>query len=138
MTKAEVQRLLALASGFDSRNPSDAERDAWFLLLEPYDIADAVEALKDYYREHRERVMPSDLIEIMDGWREQWVQRQLPGNKPPGWRPGSEATVSGETLGAEIERYGGWDSWMAAKAQRDREIAAGAVDGSPRSLDGGS
>jgi hypothetical protein len=124
MTEAQVQRLLALASAYDSRNLSEAETQAWLLLLEPYDPEDAKQALLEWYRGHRERVMPSDLITIIDGWRDQWVSRGHAGDKPPGWPASRAELISGEEVGRRVEAAGGWEA-LKARPRLVRELPPG-------------
>lgn len=61
MTPADVAELLALAAAFDSRTVGRADVAAWHAALGDLPFDDTRDALVAWYREHRERVYPSDI-----------------------------------------------------------------------------
>lgn len=61
MTKAEITRLLAIIVAFDRRTVGEADVEAWHLVIGDLDIHDCAEAVRTYYSENREWLMPADV-----------------------------------------------------------------------------
>lgn len=62
MTPAEAAALLTIAAGFDNRKPDADQARAWAMALDGYRFEDCRDAIVGYYREHREWMMPADVI----------------------------------------------------------------------------
>ena len=63
MTPAEAAALLALAAAYDNRKPDADAAQAWALALDGYPFTDCRTAVVEHYRESREWMMPSDVID---------------------------------------------------------------------------
>ena len=63
-TAAVLARVQAYHQGFKA---PDEKIIAWYELLEPYTYADCIEAVKDYFRNPGDWIMPSDIIERVKG-----------------------------------------------------------------------
>lgn len=62
MTPGDTARLLGACAAYDQRTVGKADAAAWHLVLADLQYADAEQAVIAWYREHRERIMPSDVI----------------------------------------------------------------------------
>jgi hypothetical protein len=62
MTPAEALDVLARAAAYDQRTAGRADAEAWAAALPDVPPGPAIEAVVAWYREHRERVMPSDVL----------------------------------------------------------------------------
>lgn len=63
MSPEEVAVLLAKCASVDQRTVGRADVLAWHELVGHLPLADAMEAVKRWYGSHRERIMPSDVID---------------------------------------------------------------------------
>lgn len=63
MNIAETSILLAKIQSFDNRNVDDAAIISWQEVLEPHMLADALEAVKDYFKTNAAWIMPSHIVE---------------------------------------------------------------------------
>lgn len=61
MTPAETVKLLGLCAAFDNRTIGRADAAAWHEIVGEYPFSDAREAVIAYYRDQRDRIMPSDV-----------------------------------------------------------------------------
>lgn len=61
--------MLALCAAFDQRTTGTADVVAWLEVIGDITHADAAQAVKDHYRETRERVMPADIRERVRAMR---------------------------------------------------------------------
>jgi hypothetical protein len=61
MTPSETAELLALCAAFDSRTIGEADVYAWQSVLETVDLETAKDAVRAWYAQHRERIMPADV-----------------------------------------------------------------------------
>lgn len=62
MTPAEALEVLARAAAYDQRTAGRADAEAWSAALPDVPPGPAIAAVVAWYREHRERVMPSDVL----------------------------------------------------------------------------
>jgi hypothetical protein len=63
MTPADASKLLTLAASFDNRKPDPDAANAWAIALGDLPVKDCADAIVAYYREHREWLMPADVIQ---------------------------------------------------------------------------
>ena len=69
MNTQEAAALLAVAAAFDNRKPDADAAMAWGIALEGYEFADCRNAIVAHYRETREWLMPSDVIDNIQALR---------------------------------------------------------------------
>jgi len=69
MTPQEAAALLTVAAAFDNRKPDADAATAWALALEGQRFQDCRDAIVAYYRKSRDWIMPSDVIEGVQGVR---------------------------------------------------------------------
>jgi len=62
VTPAQTAALLAVCAAYDARTVGDADVAAWTAVLDGVDPADARDAVIAWYRDHRERIMPADVV----------------------------------------------------------------------------
>jgi len=62
VTRGEVARLLTFAATFDQRTIGEADVLAWYALLAPKVYDDAMESVRRWYADHRDRIMPADVL----------------------------------------------------------------------------
>lgn len=67
-TSQVLARIQAYHGGFETSKEKVA---AWHELLEPYTYRDCIEAVKDYFRNPGDWIMPSDIIERVKGYQSQ-------------------------------------------------------------------
>jgi hypothetical protein len=63
MTPAEAAALLTIAAAYDNRKPDADAAKAWAMALEDYPYDDCRTAVVEHYRESRDWLMPSDVID---------------------------------------------------------------------------
>ena len=73
MRKDELALVLTKAAAFDYRNISEADVEAWMLVIGDLTFAECDAAVVEYYKENRERIMPSDIRQRVMGARQQWL-----------------------------------------------------------------
>lgn len=66
MTNQEVAKILALCAAFDQRTGGIEDVQAWALVIGDLDAADAADAVVDWYKRNRTRIMPSDVRDFVD------------------------------------------------------------------------
>jgi hypothetical protein len=66
LTKAEVAKLLALASSVDNRIVREPQVEAWHAIIGRVEFDDAVEALWEHFRKSKDYLMPAH---VYDGAR---------------------------------------------------------------------
>lgn len=64
MTKAEVAQLLTIIAAFDRRTIGEADVEAWHLVVGDLDAADCAEAVRTYFTDSREWLMPADVRKL--------------------------------------------------------------------------
>lgn len=69
MTPAEAAALLAVAAAFDNRKPDADAAMAWALALEDARFEDCRDSIVAHYRTSREWIMPSDVLQGVQGVR---------------------------------------------------------------------
>ena len=82
MTPSETAILLAMAAAFDSRTVGETDVMAWHAVLEDLPLEDCEAAVLAWYREHRERLMPSDVRHAVKAIRRDRIERDG-GTEPP-------------------------------------------------------
>lgn len=82
MTLAETAELLALCAAFDNRHVEEASVEAWHSVLAPYPLPDCRDAVKAYYAEQSERVMPAHIKALVRKIRAERLDRH-PVPAPP-------------------------------------------------------
>jgi hypothetical protein len=104
MTPAETAKLLAFAAAYDQRTIGETDVLAWHYIIGHRQLADALEAVKQYYAKHRERIMPADVNKLCreignERWTDPSVNETLeqgrlkaldPARHIPGRRPNHE------------------------------------------------
>ena len=80
MNRTEIVVLLTLAAAFDYRKVGDADVEAWYLALDDIALDDAKQAVVAHYRETRERLMPSDVRQIV---RDKVAAEKRANRQPP-------------------------------------------------------
>lgn len=70
-TAAVLARVQAYHQGF---KVNDAKILAWYELLEPYMLRDCIEAVKDYFKDPGDWIMPADVIQRVKGYRAKRLQ----------------------------------------------------------------
>jgi hypothetical protein len=65
MNRPEVTRLLAYCQAFDQRTVGEADELAWLDVLGDLSFAESKEAARQWYSEHRERIMPGDIRSLV-------------------------------------------------------------------------
>lgn len=63
MQVIETANVLAKIQAFNNRTVDEAVISTWHEILEPYELDDALRAVTDYFRHHREWIMPADILE---------------------------------------------------------------------------
>ena len=76
MTKAEVAKLLALASSVDNRIVREPQVEAWHAILGNLLFDDAVEALWEHFRKSKDYLMPAHIFDGARIVRERRERRQ--------------------------------------------------------------
>jgi hypothetical protein len=61
MTPQETGQVLALCAAYDSRTVGRADILAWHDVIGDVAYADAMQAVKDHHRDHRERITVADI-----------------------------------------------------------------------------
>jgi hypothetical protein len=74
VTRDDVKKILARCASFDQRTVGQADVTAWLLVLDDLTYAECDRAVVDYYREHRERIMPSDIVHLVLDARSAWLR----------------------------------------------------------------
>jgi hypothetical protein len=73
VTAEETGKLLALCACFDFREVDETDIVAWHELLSDLEFPVARKAVMSYYRQSRERIMPSDIrgrcVRPEDEWK---------------------------------------------------------------------
>lgn len=64
MQVSEVAQLLLWAQGVDNRVPTEASARSWHQLIGHLEFEDALEAVKQHYREEHRWVMPADVLRL--------------------------------------------------------------------------
>lgn len=62
MTLADTARLLSLVQSLDNRKVDAVVAAAWHSLLEPYDLEDCAQVVREHYSRSRDWLMPADVI----------------------------------------------------------------------------
>lgn len=62
----ETFALLVWAAAFDGVERGRHEAEAWLEVLRGYDLAAAKAAITEHYRRTRYRVMPADVVQIIE------------------------------------------------------------------------
>lgn len=65
MTLDDVIDVLSKCAGYDQRTVGKADVHAWAEVIGDLDRRDALNAVADWYRERRDRIMPSDVRHIV-------------------------------------------------------------------------
>lgn len=65
MNRAEVDLILSMAAAYDQRTIGEADSMAWEAIIGPLPYEACREAVIDYYRHNRDRIMPCDLIDAV-------------------------------------------------------------------------
>jgi hypothetical protein len=78
MTRDQIKLILARCASFDQRTVGQADVTAWHLALGDFTYAEADKAVIEYYKEERDRIMPSDIRSRC------WKARELWTNAHPG------------------------------------------------------
>lgn len=65
MNRQETSQLLVIASTIDNRSITEEAMQVWHGLLDDVDYADAVAALKDYYRTETKWLMPAHIRDLV-------------------------------------------------------------------------
>lgn len=63
MNRSETAQLLTKIAAFDRRTIGEADVLAWHEILEPYPLAQCLNAVRAYFAETREWCMPSDVVQ---------------------------------------------------------------------------
>jgi hypothetical protein len=90
MNETETAALLAVCSSYDLRRVGDEDVAAWHMVLGGLDAADAVLAVRRWYAEHRERIMPGDVTRLARELRRDRAER-APEVDPPDADPDDPA-----------------------------------------------
>jgi hypothetical protein len=115
MTPDQAAELLVLASAYDSRKPDRARVLAWHDALKDLESADCAEAVKNYYRNSREFIMPSD---IREGVRAIHRERQRAEFEArPHWRELQPSPPECVPMPDYVKQA--WAEFMAARALPD-------------------
>jgi hypothetical protein len=61
MRRSEISLLLGVMAAYDRRTTGETDVAAWLDVIGDLDFADAVQAVKDHYRESSAWVMPADV-----------------------------------------------------------------------------
>jgi hypothetical protein len=61
VTPQEIGKVLALCAAFDQRTTGAADVIAWLEVIGDLRVEDAAQAVKDHYRDHRERITVADI-----------------------------------------------------------------------------
>lgn len=78
MRPSETATLLAMIAAYDRRTVGEADVAAWHAELEPYDLAAAAAAVRDYYRTSRDWLMPADLVRLIRAARAARIPELVP------------------------------------------------------------
>lgn len=62
MNKTEVAQLLTLVSMFDSRTVGVETVEAWYTILEPFKLDDAVTAVRNHFATQTTYLMPAHVV----------------------------------------------------------------------------
>jgi len=62
MNNRETGQVLATIQAYTNRTVDAATIRAWHALLHPYRVEDALQAVREHYRDSKEWLMPSDII----------------------------------------------------------------------------
>lgn len=76
MTPDQTATVLAKCAAVDQRTIGRADVLAWHELVGHLDHADALEAVKRWYGTHRDRIMPSDLLDEAKAIRKERDEQQ--------------------------------------------------------------
>lgn len=71
MNRSETAQLLTKIAAFDRRTIGEADVLAWHEILEPFPLADCLDAVRAYFSETREWCMPSDVVQRVQAVRTQ-------------------------------------------------------------------
>lgn len=69
MTPQETGQVLALCAAYDSRTVGRADILAWHDVIGDVAYTDAMQAVKDHYRDHRERITVADIRDCVRAMR---------------------------------------------------------------------
>ena len=75
VTRADAARLLALVQAFDHRNVADADIMAWADALHDLDFEDCSQAIRSYFRDSSEWLMPAAVRQRVKAIRETAAER---------------------------------------------------------------
>lgn len=82
MTLTEVAALLTLCSRYDLRTVGEEDVRAWHDILYDLPSTDAILAVRRWYAEHHDRIMPGDVRQLVRQLRRE-RHHQIPDTEPP-------------------------------------------------------
>lgn len=121
MTPAEAALVLTKCCAYDQRTIGKADAMAWAEVLADVARDDAMHAVVTWYRDHRERVMPSDIRAIVKSIRDDRIRN---GPSEGEMMRGVDPNVSGA-------------EWNRIRRERIAIVAAGKPLTHLRSVSGG-
>lgn len=125
MNLSEATKLLALCSAYDNRHVDEVAAAAWLDQVGGYPLSDCMAAVKAYYADNRDRIMPSDVRTRVKKIRNDRIAGTPTSDPPAGL---SEPEYRAWLL-AERKRIA--DGWAPPELDRGRPIELPDVFPSP-------
>lgn len=98
--------LLAMAAGADFRSPpSELEVGLWLAIIGHLRFGDCKAAVIEHYADETRRIMPADVNQRVEVWRQQWLlaHPSEPYEAMPIGGSHRAPMISGPELGAQLE-----------------------------------
>lgn len=98
--------LLLMAAGADFRSPpSDLEIELWLAIIGHLRFGDCKAAVIEHYADETRRIMPADVNQRVEVWRQQWLlaHPSEPYEAMPIGGAHQAPMISGPELGAQLE-----------------------------------
>lgn len=70
MRTIDTAQVLARIAVFNNRSVDELVITAWHELLEPYELADCLRAVTEYFQRSKEWIMPVDVLNLVKEYRE--------------------------------------------------------------------
>ena len=131
MNRAEAAQLLGAMAAFDRRTVGDADVIAWQAVLDDVPFADALEAVKQHYREGEAWLMP---VHVRKAVRAMQAEREAAA-RSTGWAPGQAGVPKDQALPAvRVTDRLSLSDLPAAVADLLAQVRAGLPEGSAEEL----
>lgn len=74
MRISDTAQVLARIAVFNNRTVDELVIKAWHEILEPYELADCLRAVTEYFQSSKEWIMPADVLSLVKGYREDRIR----------------------------------------------------------------